>query len=237
MLGDGQMKANVGGNSSMRSNLGKWFVAALLLVPAVALEAPRDKSCNIRATQFPATGQTECWDTAGNLIPCAGTGQDGEFQTGAPLSYTDNGNGTITDNNTGLMWEKKSNDGTFNSFTILYTWDQAFTVHVAGLNAGTFGGHSDWRLPNVRELESIVDYATAAPAVSVEFNSPHCTDGSGIPVTVLTGNCTLRGGFYWSSTNFPQGGTNAMVLAIEAGQVVSLDKANTAGVRAVRCGL
>src|SRR5207249_5145188 len=60
---------------------------------------------------FPATGQTTCWDSSGNVIPCAGTGQDGDLQKGAPLSYTDNGDGTITDNNTGLMWEKLSMDG------------------------------------------------------------------------------------------------------------------------------
>src|SRR5256712_5381503 len=60
------------------------------------------------ACHFPAPGQTTCWDSSGNVIPCAGTGQDGDLQKGAPLSYTDNGNGTITDNNTGLLWEKLS---------------------------------------------------------------------------------------------------------------------------------
>jgi hypothetical protein len=55
---------------------------------------------------FPATGQTGCWDSSGNPISCTNTGQDGDIQAGATLSYTDNGNGTITDNNTGLVWEK-----------------------------------------------------------------------------------------------------------------------------------
>src|SRR5215510_10778276 len=62
---------------------------------------------------FPATGQTTCWDSSGTLIPCAGTGQDGDTRAGAPLAYTDNGDGTITDDDTGLMWEKQGNaDGT-----------------------------------------------------------------------------------------------------------------------------
>src|SRR4030095_1336400 len=60
---------------------------------------------------FPATGQTTCWDSSGVVIPCAGTGHDGDIQAGATLAYTDNGDGTITDNNTGVMWEKLSDDG------------------------------------------------------------------------------------------------------------------------------
>jgi len=60
--------------------------------------------------KFPATGQTSCWDSGGNVIPCAGTGQDGDIQAGATLKYKDNGNGTITDRNTKLVWEKKSDD-------------------------------------------------------------------------------------------------------------------------------
>src|SRR5215470_92378 len=45
-------------------------------------------------TAFPATGQRTCYNSAGAVISCAGTGQDGDIQAGAPLSYTDNGDGT-----------------------------------------------------------------------------------------------------------------------------------------------
>src|SRR5438094_9253656 len=58
---------------------------------------PRTTKCQA----FPATGQTMSFQS----------GDDGAIQAGAPLSYTDNGDGTITDNNTGLVWEKKSADG------------------------------------------------------------------------------------------------------------------------------
>ncbi len=72
--------------------------------------------CAVRRRRaFPATGQTTCWNSAGTVIACAGTGQDGDIRAGATLSYTDNGDGTITDNNTGLMWEKKSRDGSVNT--------------------------------------------------------------------------------------------------------------------------
>src|SRR5207244_2351672 len=95
------------------------------------------------------------------------------LQKGAPLSYTDNGDGTITDNNTGLMWEKLSMDGSVHDVTNTYTWDNAFATHVATLNSGTgFAGHTDWRLPNAKELHSIVNYErNVNPTVSSEFNA------------------------------------------------------------------
>jgi hypothetical protein len=50
------------------------------------------------------TGQTLCYDDVGTVIACAGTGQDAELQKGLAGAYTDNGDGTITDTKTGLMW-------------------------------------------------------------------------------------------------------------------------------------
>jgi len=54
--------------------------------------------------QLPDTGQTKCYRGVDpyDEIPCAGTGQDGAY-TINPMSFTDNGNGTVTDNNTGLV--------------------------------------------------------------------------------------------------------------------------------------
>src|SRR4051812_39636776 len=52
------------------------------------------------------TGQTTCFNTTGNVIACSGTGEDGDLRLGLSRSFTDNGDGTITDNKTGLMWEK-----------------------------------------------------------------------------------------------------------------------------------
>src|SRR5207253_2901080 len=147
------------------------------------------------ACHFPATGQKTCRDSSGTVIPCAGTGQDGDLQKGAPLSYTNNGDGTVTDVNTGLQWEKLSNgDGSVHDAGKGYTWDQAFKGHVATLNSTSFAGHTDWRLPNAQELGSIVNYANAYPAVSQEFNN-----GCTAPCTVLTCSCTGSFG-YWSSS-------------------------------------
>lgn len=58
------------------------------------------------------------------------------------LSYSDNGNGTITDNNTCLTWEKKNDDGSVNDKDNAYTWAGAFDSHVAALNAINFAGRA-----------------------------------------------------------------------------------------------
>jgi hypothetical protein len=66
----------------------------------------------VTGTMYPATpfktGQTTCYDLAGASRSCTGTGEDGESHKGITASYTDNGDETITDNNTGLMWRKCS---------------------------------------------------------------------------------------------------------------------------------
>ena len=70
--------------------------------------------CPAQAAVLLRTGQTACYDLVlgeGIIVPCAGTGQDGELQKGLAQDYTDNGDGTITDNRTGLMWEKLGDDG------------------------------------------------------------------------------------------------------------------------------
>jgi hypothetical protein len=100
---------------------------------------------------LPKTGQTQCWDTSGNQIPCSGTGHDGEIQAGMAWPdprFTDNGDGTMTDNLTGLMWTKDANLP--NDYM---TWQEALDY----ANNLTLAGYSDWRLPNVNELESLIN--------------------------------------------------------------------------------
>ena len=145
-----------------------------------------------------------------------------------PSRFVDNLDGTVTDNQTGLMWEKKSDDGTTNDKDMTYTWSNAATMHVAALNGGPFAGYSDWRLPTVSELQSIVDYGTAGPAVSAEFNNgcvPACT--------VLTCSCTFSA-FYWSSTTVSGSPTNAWYVDFSGGVLNSSNKGAFIWVRAVR---
>jgi hypothetical protein len=84
------------------------------------------------------TGETLCWDASGiaiNTIPCAGTEQDGELQKGLARSYTDNGDGTITDNRTGLTWEKLSADGSIHDVRNTYSWSDALLARTSMLNS------------------------------------------------------------------------------------------------------
>ena len=145
---------------------------------------------------FPASGQATCWNTGGQVIACAGTGQDGESQAGVPLAYRDNGDGTITDLNTGLMWEKLSNDGSIHDKDNYYTWTAAVSSKIAALNSANYAGHNDWRLPNIRQLRSIVNYGGTYPAISPAFNTG-CSGGC----SVLACSCTIWSG-YWSSSAY-----------------------------------
>jgi hypothetical protein len=57
------------------------------------------------AFKLPDSGQSKCYDSAGSEIVCPPSGQDGAYTLNA-MSFSDNGNGTVSDNNTGLMWQK-----------------------------------------------------------------------------------------------------------------------------------
>jgi hypothetical protein len=115
-------------------------------------------SKGIGTFNLPDTGQAKCYNTAGAEITCNGTGQDGAYIIN-PISYSDNGDGTVTDNKTGLMWQKLDDgDG--------YNWYEAsgmphVTHNPTSLNVCgslVLGGYLDWRLPARMELRSIVDY-------------------------------------------------------------------------------
>jgi hypothetical protein len=111
------------------------------------------------------------------------------------------------------------------------------------LNASAgFAGHTDWRLPNVKELVSIVNYENANPSVSLPFNTA-CVDAC----TVLNCSCTQtffngQATVYWSSsstsssTTFAVGPPSAWSVGFILGAVPSLDKSFSFSVRAVRGG-
>jgi hypothetical protein len=184
------------------------------------------------AARLLKTGQTGCYDADGNGIACAGTGQDGELQKGVVRSYTDNGDGTITDNQTGLTWEKKSDDGSIHDKDDLYSWNDAFAVFVAALNTASFAGHNDWRLPNRYELESMFDLTGGNPAVDAAF------DNACVPTCVVAScSCTQPNTEYWASTSLA-GNTDFAWVAFSNGGVNFDHKVfSTASVRAVRGGL
>jgi hypothetical protein len=107
-----------------------------------------------------------------------------DVETYGVNDFVDNGDGTITDRNTGLMWQRDDSGSGMN-------WNDAL-IHAEQLN---FAGHDDWRLPNVKELQSILDYSrspqtTNSPAIDPVFNSTQIID---------EGN-NVNWAFYWSST-------------------------------------
>jgi hypothetical protein len=91
---------------------------------------------------------------------------------GTLLLYEDCGDGTVVDLNTGFMWEQKVEGGDETTcLTELHgvdsqcDWSQANGEWIDAVNAEEYAGYSDWRLPHVKELQSIVDYSTAEPAI------------------------------------------------------------------------
>ncbi|MCP4046115.1 MAG: DUF1566 domain-containing protein, partial [Gammaproteobacteria bacterium] len=120
------------------------------------------------------TGQSLCYDLVTNQpIDCAGTGQDGENQNGVPSPtprFTDNGDGTIRDNLTGLIWTADANLNNGQA-----TWADALTfcnglsaAH-SGLQDGSVAG--DWALPNKMELQSLIDSGEYDPALPSNYGS------------------------------------------------------------------
>ena len=113
------------------------------------------------------TGQKTCYDVEGVQVYCSGTGQDGDIQAGQPwpgTRLTDNGNDTVTDNLTGLMWTKKiysPGPAACNPFRKM-SWIEALDF-VKCLNRESYLGFSNWRLPNIRELLSLLDFGSMLP--------------------------------------------------------------------------
>ena len=113
----------------------------------------------------------------------------------------DNGDGTITDQATGLMWTQDDSGSGM-------TWEEALDW-VEAQNAANYLGYSDWRLPDVKELQSIVDYArspdtTNSAAIDPVFDATAITNEAG----------EIDYAFYWSSTthaNLRSGGNAAYV--------------------------
>jgi hypothetical protein len=105
----------------------------------------------------------------------------------------------------------------------------------AQLNLVSFAGHTDWRLPKRRELESIVDFdTTSIPATYVAFHGASCGLTCG-DVTSAACSCT-RSSFYWSASSLAPYPSSAWVVYFDVGEVFSVGKTSNLSVRAVRSG-
>ena len=83
--------------------------------------------------------------------------------------FTVHGNGTVTDSKTGLMWkqciERRSGHNCTEGFSMEMRWRDA----LQHANTTVYAGYDDWRLPNYKELESIVEYQCTNPAMNAEI--------------------------------------------------------------------
>ncbi|MFM7144073.1 MAG: DUF1566 domain-containing protein [Alphaproteobacteria bacterium] len=174
-------------------------------------------------------------------VTAFGPGTDGELRLGADPSYRDPGDGTIVDQRTGLVWEKKSNDGSVHDLDNVYTWGLSvapYTMNgpivsdfLAQLNTKPcFAGQCDWRIPNLRELQTLANYERVNPATWDEF-SRDCSEGC----TVLTCSCT-NGVPTWTSTTHRLSPRDAWAVHFTNGQPAGTVKTRRSAVRAVRGG-
>ncbi len=145
------------------------------------------------------TGQTTSYPNVNNR-------DDGYYQAtvGIARSYTDNSNGTVTDNATGLIWQKEDDN-------TLRNWVDAGT-YCADL---TLGGSSDWRLPTIEELVSITDKGSSNLLIDPIFTNTNSS-------------------YYWSSTTVASVTSNAWVVYFNFGSNNWFLKTNTYYVRCVR---
>ena len=95
-------------------------------------------------------------DTGQSTGYTATLGEDADFVYN-PLSFTDNGDGTITDNNTGLMWQKI--DG----------GEMTFETAASYCKSLNLGGFTDWRLPTTQELFTINYFDQINPALNTIY--------------------------------------------------------------------
>ncbi len=183
---------------------------------------------------LPATGQTTCYSSSGVEADCFAfqpvngtcrlSGQDGRTRMGCPDDagrFVAGADNTVTDNCTGLQWQRFTEDRN-GDFETTGNDKFAWCAAVDFCENLSFAGQSDWRLPNVRELESIVDYGESSPSADPVFRA--------------------EGDYYWTSTTDVSDPTKAFVVAFLNGGMFPINKISApptsfgAYVRAVRGG-
>ena len=198
---------------------------------------------------WPDTGQTKCYnDTVEIPCPAVGEafyGQDAQY-AGPVRSYAVLDGGTmVQDNVTGLVWEQKTNMNGVADYTNPHDADNTYTWcdpnldtndgnpgtcggndtqgFIDQLNSANYGGYSDWRLPTIKELSSLVDLGRYHPVIDPIFAS------------------TTRSSWYWSSTTVHGSYNNyAYFVGFDSSNVYGINtdyfKSSGLYVRAVRGG-
>lgn len=186
-------------------------------------------SGSVYPAPVPQSGQTTCYDvTTNEPTTCVSTpGQDGALQKGVALPtprFTDNSNGTVTDNKTGLIWLADANcletvGGIAKAAGRLtwrnaLTWSNNLSSGKCGLNDSSAVGA--WRLPNKEELASLVNAQYYYPSLSNTAGTAQWSEGN--PFLGVQFN------FYWSSTTFVRYPTLAWGVSLADGNVTDIGK-------------
>jgi hypothetical protein len=167
----------------------------LILVLAASL--PPFATVQAAPANLPETGQTTCYTAAGAVTACATTGQDGDLKAGVAWPsprFTVGAGATaacVTDNLTGLMWARAPS-------ATPAIWSAALTSA-----NGTLCGFSDWRVPNINEIESLVNSEVSSQATFL--------NGQGFTGVQTDG--------YWSSSSLVSSAANAWVVNMSDGYV------------------
>ena len=147
---------------------------------------------------FLQTGLKGCYDASGREVPCAGSFQDGDLRLGEPLPEKrfETDDLVVHDRSTGLAWTRSANP-----FDFPLSWPEALEA-VWALNEEGFGGYSDWRLPNRRELRSLVWHGMSRPILPADHPFSE-----------------VKQTWYWTSTSSAMYPACAWYLHLEGGRM------------------
>lgn len=174
----------------------------------------RDNHDGSPLTPLPQTGQTSCYDSAGTVISCSNTGQDGELQKGTVWPsprFKVNNDGTVMDNLTGIVWLQQANCTGAIGWRSAVSWAYSLSSGSCGLSDETV--QHDWRLPNYRELLSLIDYGRgflAIPGNAGDFSQ-------------------FQSGYYWSSTTYAYLTGYARFVDVRTGSFANQQKTGALG--------
>jgi hypothetical protein len=165
---------------------------------------------------LPVTGQTTCYDNGGAVVQCAASGikQDGQMQKGVawPSPRFTTAGDCALDNLTGLMWMKNPDVITARA------WDAALSY----VKASNLCGYTDWRLPNINELRSLIN--AGQPNIATWLNTQ--------------GFSNIRSSYYLSSTTNALPGYTQVAWSVDmsSGATANSLKSSAAYVFPVRSG-